>query len=249
MPHVRQNSYTTSLIITLSSDNTPIVQDKSSSDQQTACAMKRINSCGILESASAAAWIEEVSECSPPCLSNPAPKQTPPLHKALIIRSADVYASQGNYTQAVKLYTQAITMSQEEGQNNIARTLVGDTAGVHASGLYYSRALCYYNMSKWNKALCDLDCSIARNPSNPQLYKMRGDVFLLLNRQQLAALDYIRASELETANILQQEEQNRRQQLRAAATGADVKTLYWNIASVAAFCITCTTSMVVLWCF
>lgn len=95
-------------------------------------------------------------------------RAVPPAHKALVVRSADAYASQENYVQAVKLYTQALDMFIASPADSAQA--FGEALGKNGAGLYYRRALCYFQTNKFHKALGDLDCAISRDPNNPQLY-------------------------------------------------------------------------------
>jgi len=111
----------------------------------------------------------------------------------------DLHVLKTEYSQAIQLYTQALTDLSKSNRDDPSKTQT------EAMGVLNSRALCYFHIQKYQKSLTDLNYVISMDPMCKNAYNIRASVFLAMDNQQAAALDYMRLSEIEKNALVEQE--------------------------------------------
>lgn len=125
---------------------------------------------------------------TPPCI-------IPPVEDAVTLNAqlsnsqlGDLHVSKSEYAEAIHFYTQALADLAKSSKSN---------QNTQAIGALSSRASCYFRVQKYQKALTDLNCAISLDPMCRNAYDLRANVFLAMDNQQAAALDYMRMSEID----------------------------------------------------
>jgi tetratricopeptide (TPR) repeat protein len=99
----------------------------------------------------------------------------------LITRGDEFYASK-NYTEAIKLFTEAIAL-----EPNFAKG-------------YWYRADAYREVSNFEESIKDYSTAISIEPKNPKFYKLRGDSYYDMKVYDKAEKDYGKAIEFDPKN-------------------------------------------------
>ncbi len=88
-----------------------------------------------------------------------------------------IYAKEENHAQAIKHYDHAIRARKDDKT-------------------YFNRAISYYEIDNFEKAINDLDRAIEVNGQNPEYYVIRGQVKLTIGQNQEGCLDLQKARKL-----------------------------------------------------
>jgi len=109
----------------------------------------------------------------------------------LAIQVGDPHSSKNEYTRAIQVHTQALA---EISKNSTNQSQMQVIKALNA------RALCYFHLQKYQKALADLNCIISLDPTCRSAYNMRATIFLAINNQQAAAMDLVRLREMDSSS-------------------------------------------------
>ncbi|MCC5943498.1 MAG: tetratricopeptide repeat protein [Bernardetiaceae bacterium] len=100
----------------------------------------------------------------------------------IIKKAADCYREE-KYTEAIKLYTQALEV-QEDAE------------------LYYQRAMCHLKMGDLFESVSDMDAAQILEPQNPYRYSSRAYVKALAGKVMSAIKDYEKAIEIDPEDAI-----------------------------------------------
>jgi len=107
------------------------------------------------------------------------------------LQLGDTHAARKEYAQAIEFYTQALA---EISKNHVEQS----KAQTEAVNALNSRALCYFHIHKYQKALTDLNYVISLDPRCRSAYNTRASIFVAMNNQHAAALDLMRLYEIDS---------------------------------------------------